>query len=72
MKTPKIVVVVDGGIVQEVWSEDKIDVVLIDHDNLEEQGIERDERDAIEGEETCGKLAWPIRQTLDHATLQFK
>lgn len=50
----QIVVVVDGGNVQEVYSStDNIDVVLVDHDNLREdhdrEGREQIEANAVEG-----------------------
>ena len=51
----KIVVCVDGGVVYGVYSNqpyDAVDVLLVDHDDMEAEGIGRDERDAISERET--------------------
>jgi transcription elongation factor Elf1 len=51
----KIVVCVDGGVVYGVYSNqpyDNVDVLLVDQDDLESEGIGRDEREAISDRET--------------------
>jgi hypothetical protein len=51
----KIVVCVDGGVVYGVYSNQpyaNVDVLLVDQDDLEAEGIGRKERDAISERET--------------------
>jgi hypothetical protein len=51
----KIVVCVDGGVVYGVYSNqpyDAVEVLLVDHDDMEAEGIGRDERDAVSDRET--------------------
>lgn len=43
----KIVVCVDGGVVQSVYANHDINVVIVDHDNLRED-FDRDQREMIE------------------------
>jgi hypothetical protein len=48
-KTKKIVVVVEGGVVQDVAWSPELDVAeweLIDFDNMEAEGLSSEERDA--------------------------
>jgi hypothetical protein len=60
MKTPKekktrIVIVVDGGNVQDAYSTDpELEIELVDFDNLEADGKTRDERDLMSGNATAG------------------
>jgi hypothetical protein len=54
----KVVIIVDGGNIQGVFSDAKfgeLDITLIDHDNMEAEGIMRDDRDSI-GEEAIQGL----------------
>ncbi len=46
----KVVVVVDGGVVQSVYANHDINIVIIDHDNLREN-FSRDAREMIEDTE---------------------
>jgi hypothetical protein len=54
-KFPKIVIYVEGGVVQSCTSNDpRLQVVLIDRDNLrEEEDAEQAESEALEGTEDC-------------------
>lgn len=49
---PKIVIVVEGGLVQEVCANVPVDVVVFDYDNEAAEGKTRDERDAAYDEAT--------------------
>ena len=54
-KPARIVVVINGGVLDSVYSNDRqLTVELVDHDDLEAEGKWRDEREAIESEATDG------------------
>jgi hypothetical protein len=51
----KIIIIVEGGVVQAVYSEDEnVDIELIDHDNLKEKGWDRVLRAGLVAEATLG------------------
>ena len=54
MTKPKIVIVVDGGNVQAIYGSVPIEVVLVDHDNLEAEGFDRTQRQEVEDDATSG------------------
>ncbi len=53
MSANKIVIHVDGGVVQGVWSDGELGVRIIDEDDLRESHT-RDDREAVLEEATAG------------------
>ena len=55
MMKNKIVIVVEGGVVQAVYSRDPTeDIYLLDHDDLKEEGKMREEREKIQEKAILG------------------
>jgi hypothetical protein len=72
----KVVIIVSGGNVQEVWSDGDVDVKVIDHDNL---GITKHE-DKKSFDELMGCIDYPttitttnqINDIIDNEMVQYK
>ena len=51
----KIVIIVSGGVVQDVFADyPDVHVEVLDHDNLEAEGLDSDKRDELQERETAG------------------
>lgn len=63
MKRP-IVIVISGGTLQAVYASefvaDELEVELVDHDDMEAEGVSRDEREQIEDKAVEGLTELPI------------
>lgn len=62
----RVLIIVEGGVVQEVFvSDPTIAVEIIDHDNLEAKGHSRLSRASIEREACAGLSDANVREILD-------